>query len=60
MATITGIEGFAWTVKPKRNLNATAARADAVAAAEPAGVGDALVPPGVHAATAAAAADMSA
>jgi hypothetical protein len=39
-------------------LNATAARA--VAVAEPPGVGDAPVAPGAHAATAAAAADMSA
>jgi hypothetical protein len=52
-----GIDGFACTVNPKRKLNGTTALLDA--AAEP--VGEAVaVPPGVHATTAAAAADMSA
>src|SRR5438477_9609764 len=54
---ITGIDGFACTVNPNSQLKGTVARCDA--AAEPDG-DDVLVPPGVHATTAAAAADINA
>src|SRR2546428_13977682 len=56
---MTGIDGFACTVNPKSQLKGTVARCDA--AAEPDAAGDDVpVPLGVHATTAAAAADISA
>jgi len=55
---ITGIEGFAWTVKPKIHLKFATARLDAAADAVAPGLGAVAV--GVHAAIARAPADSNA
>jgi hypothetical protein len=50
---MTGIDGFAWTVNPKSHLNGATARCP------PDAEGEGEFAPGVHATTAAAAADAS-